>query len=159
VCALQCCESLPTHTQNFSSETHSSIAWYTFRRSGCTRTVVALGWNPPNRKKLQEFHLELFVGLFFLCRLVKEDQDSTRANMPYPWHRVLVNLGRIARIYYYRWSIYSMFGPIFLVVVTGLFLACVCLNVDKTQFAHVQIFLNMQSMVAFTLARNRCASQ
>jgi len=77
--------------------------------------------------------------------------------MPYPWHRILANLGRIARIYYYRWSIYNMFGPIVLVIITGLFLACVCLNVDKTEFAHVQIFLNMQSMVAFTLARNRCA--
>lgn len=83
-----------------------------------------------------------------------EQGKSFHKEAPNFWERCRVLTGRFARIYWYKWSIYNVFGPLFLALVTGLFLACMCLNVDKVNFREAQNFMNMLALTVFTLARN-----
>jgi hypothetical protein len=39
-------------------------------------------------------------------------------------------------------------------ILVGLFMAIVCLKIDKSDPQKVVLFINMQSMIAFMLARN-----
>jgi len=107
--------------------------------------------NMVNNEKVTSFGT-IDAGLKMRQQL--EQGKSFHKEAPNFWERCRVLTGRFARIYWYKWSIYNVFGPLFLALVTGLFLACMCLNVDKVNFREAQNFMNMLALTVFTLARN-----
>jgi len=47
-----------------------------------------------------------------------------------------------------------VFGPLFLILVVGLFMSCMCLNIKKSDWQDAQNFINMLALTTFSLARN-----
>lgn len=107
--------------------------------------------NALNNEKVTSFGT---VNAQTKLKQIEEQGKSFQQDQPNFYERCRVLTGRFARIYWYKWSIYNVFGPLFLALVTGLFLACMCLNINKDTFLQAQNFMNMLALTVFTLARN-----
>jgi len=72
-------------------------------------------------------------------RQIREEGKASSKDAPGMGERIRVLTGRFARIYWYKWSIYNVFGPLFLILVVGLFMSCMCLNIKKSDWQDAQV--------------------